>query len=629
MEGDFLSKRKSILESITDGFKALRVKPNIGKEAEVPVARKGHSITDELEELEGSGLIDLSQIDELKTIATDRDTLYQVFDEMKKDTTISSALEMYADDATQYSKDGKIIWADSEDPDVAAFANRIINVTHLNENAWSHINSLVTYGDIYLETFTDDKDDSDYTKQDCTIGNVSIKKRKKGYKLEEYIELYSNPAEIFDLVEHGKTVGFVKSPVKEQSGSNTFQYAYTINVTDNTENTLLDSRKFIHISIGTGTDRFPETVSVSYTHETECLDDEQIRKEETVQKIYKVKKGESIMQDVYTTYQIISLMEDSLLLNRVTRSSIIRLLQIEVGDMSKNQVSTTLKRLKNMVEQRNMMDKGTGKFKSQASPGPIDNILYIPTRNGKGNITAQNLGGDVDVRSIADLDYFSNKLYAGLKIPKSYLGQDIEGGLSAGSSLTKLDARYARTIKRIQNAYIQGITTLINLFALDKGLDDYVNKFTVKMVSPSTTEEQERDETLGTKVSLASDILGLIDTYYPDNNDMSREVLKYFTSMYFSDSKLTSIIESNEEKESIDDEESNKESDLDNFDISDSEPDNHDSILSRGNVGHNDFNNFDVEPKSFNNTPIANSLSEPELPESGEESGFGDFEKFY
>ena len=133
--------------------------------------------------------------------------------------------------------------------------------------------------------------------------------------------------------------------------------------------------------------------------------------EQLITKNYTVRRGKSILHDIYKTYQELKLMEDSLLLNRVTRSSIIRLLQVEVGDMPRSQVANVLRRLKQMMEQRNMMDKDQGTYRSQSGPGPIDNILYVPTYNGKGQISSTSIGGDVDVKSIADLDYFSKDVY--------------------------------------------------------------------------------------------------------------------------------------------------------------------------------------------------------------------------
>jgi len=575
--------RRTLREVLNDGFLGMRIKPIPDKEDQLPVSRKGKGIVDLLGELIDSGtLADLSQLSTFRNIATDRESLYQVYDEMRNDSVIASALEMYADDATQYNRDGSVIWADSQDPNIAAFANRLIDVLDINKNAWSHIYSLVTYGDVYLETFTDDPLDNEDLENDPLFHQalINLKPKNVGYKMQEYIEMHANPAEIFDLVKRGKTVGFVKSPMPDKVETNNYSFksSYVMNNVNSNTEIVYDPRKFIHISIGNDINRYPESVSINFNIDPSMFNKDKDKDKDkrdprvndgtnvrnnngvirtssgsggtgsgVTTKTYSVKRGQSILQDIYTTYQIVSLMEDAILLNRVTRSSIIRLLQVEVGDMTKSQVNTVLKRLKQMIEQRNMMDKPNGRFKSQASPGPIDNIIYIPTRNGKGVVSMSNIGGDVNVKDLADLDYFANKLYAGLKIPKSFLGQDIEGGLSAGSSLTKLDARYARTIKRIQNAYIQGITLLINLFALDKGLDDYVNKFDIKMVSPATTEDTERDENMATKMDLISSFIELLGEAYTE--ETKREVFEYFVSTWLSDSNITEILANDKPEE--------------------------------------------------------------------------------
>ena len=94
-----------------------------------------------------------------------------------------------------------------------------------------------------------------------------------------------------------------------------------------------------------------------------------------------------------------------MLLNRITKSSIIRLINVEVGDMPKPEVESLLRRVKNMIEQKIALNKNNGEVRSYNSPGPMENIVYFPTKNGKGAITLNNLGGDVNIKDIADIDY--------------------------------------------------------------------------------------------------------------------------------------------------------------------------------------------------------------------------------
>lgn len=517
-----------------DGLR-IRIKGKPSVDSEIGVASPSSALVNILNCASSGKYIDLTEFQQFRTIGADRNEQYRCYDEMAQDAIIASALEMYADDATQYNAKGEIIWAESENTDVARFANRLINILGLNEDAWSHIYALVKYGDCYLQLFKDDEEINDLVTNNVNASGVETAVNRTGSRLEEYIEMVANPARMFDLASRGKTVGFVEVELYDNiDNSPTFQN-YTYNTNDNNIR-VYDPKKYVHIMLNPNTNRFPE----KFTIDIPTSDKEGISKSITTS--YDVKRGKSILYDVYKIYREIQLMEDSILLNRVTRSSIIRLLQIEVGDMPQNQVEQLLHRVKRLVEQKNFMDKDAGTFSSSASPAPIDNVLYIPTRDGKGTISMSNLGGDVDVKSIADMDYFKNKLFGALKIPKQFLGEDEGGGFSGGTSLTKLDARYARTIKRIQNAYISGITTLINLFALSKGLTQYVNAFTIRMVSPSTTEEAERDETFNNRIDIVDRFLGLIpeDMISPKKR---KEILVYYISKYFNEPDVAQMIE--------------------------------------------------------------------------------------
>ena len=100
-------------------------------------------------------------------------------------------------------------------------------------------------------------------------------------------------------------------------------------------------------------------------------------------------------------------------------------------------------------------------YKSINNPAPLGQFVYVPTREGKGEITVSPVTQDVNIKDIVDIEYFRNKLFAALKIPKAYLGQeqDLPGGIG-DSSLTRLDIRYSRTIKRIKSIISQGIKEL-------------------------------------------------------------------------------------------------------------------------------------------------------------------------
>ena len=54
----------------------------------------------------------------------------------------------------------------------------------------------------------------------------------------------------------------------------------------------------------------------------------------------------------------------------------------------------------------------------------------------------------------------------------------------------------------------QLVTDIINLFLIDRGLDNYVNRFTIRMQAPVTQEEIDRRTNTDNRIRYISDVMG-------------------------------------------------------------------------------------------------------------------------
>lgn len=495
-------------------------------------------------------LLNMNEINKFRLLKSNRNEKFNSFDLMSQDSRVASILNMYADDCTQYNQSSKIIWAESSDQNCADFVNRLIDNLQLNKHAWSHIYSLCKYGDLYLELFYDEE------KINNTNGTNNYF-RPNGSTIEERIEMVRNPGSMFDLISHGKTSFYVKVNSNEENyeaisrGMQMYQ-----NSSKPEDNCLYPPDKFIHISLNDAFNRFTNKYILQ---NTETGKDEE----------FDIKEGTSILANAFKTWSELNLLEDSVLLNRLSKSAIIRLIQIEVGNTEGEDVQEVLKSLRDKISRSRYFDKTTGDFKNQANPGPLENIIYHATHKGNGAITHSTIGGDVNVKDLADVDYFLEKFAQSFPIPVAYLKQknDDGGGLSAGTSLTKFDAKYGRTLKRIQSAYISGIIDLINVYAYKKGLSDYMNMFTIKMVSPSAVEDNERDEKLKNHTDMIRDIMQVInDQDEAYNPKTKKKMIAYLAQTLLQDQGLTDILQEdlneNENQPNYSSKENNEEDEL-------------------------------------------------------------------
>lgn len=243
------------------------------------------------------------------------------------------------------------------------------------------------------------------------------------------------------------------------------------------------------------------------------------------------------------------LLENSVLLNRLTKSSIIRLVKVDVGDMPKESVGPHLMGIKQMMEQKMALDTDNA-LNEYTNPGPIENNIYVPVHEGVGAISIEETGGDVDIKGLADLDYFLNKFYGSLRVPKQYFSEtDGATGFNGGTALSLESSRYAKSIKRIQNTLIQAITDAIHLMLLDKGLDSYINKFKLHMVAPTTQEEVNRLENLSNRFNNIRDIVDLTS----DIEDISArlKIVKALISPMIDDGEILAIIQAQIDKREV------------------------------------------------------------------------------
>lgn len=525
-----------------------------------------------------SSQLDLNNLNTLNTVAQNRNQMYNIYDSMCEDGTISAVVETYAEDATERNESGNIVWVEANDSEVAKMVEYLLDTLNVNKNVYKWTHSLCKYGDLYLRLYRTSEYEDELFKRDKkeTLNeDIQIKAYKQTDSYAHYMEMVQNPAEMFELTKFGKTVGYVEAPVNntiiknDNTVINTFTYAYNFKKDDIT---LYPATEFVHATLDDDSSRESEKVNI-------FLNTNDFEKDENALS-YKVRKGTSLLSNVYKVWRELQLLENSVLLNRITKSSIVRMINVEVGDMPKENVTKTLMGIKQMIEQKAAIDRGNG-MTEYTNPGPVENNVYVPTHEGVGAITTTQIGGDVDVKSLADLDYYMNKLYGQLRVPKQYFSQTDDGaGFNGGASLSIISSRYAKMVKRIQNAIIQVITDAINLMLIDKGLDSYVNEFNIHMLPPTTQEEIDRRDNLSSKVQLTSDIMAMLEDI---EEPVARlKILKCMIGNIIDDTEVISILQ--EQIETLENEpeeelfENEEGTETENFEMEDDIGSSHSSI---------------------------------------------------
>ena len=576
-----------------------------------------------------SNQLDMSQIESFTKISSSRDQVYSMLDTMCTDTMISAVLETYAEDATESNDQGQIVWCESSDANVQKYITFLLNTMNVDKHIYKWTHSLCKYGDVYLRLYRESDTGDDFLFNETSkkrgrkklTEDVKIKVYSKNDHYVNYMEMEPNPAEVFELTRLGKTYAYIKAPVgsgsKKTNQNNAFAtfptYSFKKNDID-----IHGPTDFVHASLEDNSSRTPEQIKIFNG------DDENSAQSS----IYTVKRGQSLLYNTFTSWRELQLLENSVLLNRLTKSSIVRIIGVEVGDMPKENIAQHLLGIKAMIEQKSALNAGKS-MSEYTNPGPIENNIYVPTHNNVGNLTTQTIGGDVDVKSLADLSYYQDKLYGGLRVPKQFFGvTDDSAGFSGGQSLAIISSRYGKMVKRIQNTMIQAITDAINLLLIDKGLDSYVDKFVIRMQTPTTQEEVDRRENMSSKVGLTRDIMDMLNTDIEDT-ETRLKILKSLLSNVISNTEVTTLIQEEIDRlESLKVEAEAEEPSMDDSatDVDNSDAIEDDDIFSMGDYEpedgvSDDISNTEIDDESSIDTMIPPSDTSDNYLPSPEELG--------
>lgn len=486
---------------------------------------------------------DVNALNSFTQVSRSRNEIYNVLDDMGNDSTLAAVLETYAEDATETNDQGNIVWCESPDADATAFVTYLLNALNVDKNIYKWTYSLCKYGDVYLRLYRESEYDDllfDKPKSKRRADgkanlneDVKIKFYGKNDNYVHYLEMAPNPAQVFELTRFGKTSAYIKTDIQTQSGNSAEALAvanilnrYKFNKNDVE---LYAPTEFVHAALEDNSSRTPEEVELF------------IGGDNDKSLTYSVKRGQSLLYSTYKIWRQLMLLENSVLLNRVTQSSIVRVIGVEVGDMPKENVQPHLMNIKQLIEQKAAYDVGKS-MSEYTNPGPIVNNVYVPTRNQQGVITTSQIGGDVKIGDLADLSYYQDKLFGNLRVPKQYFGvTDDNAGFSGGESLSIISSRYAKMIKRIQNTMIQMLTDAINLILIDTGNEAYINKFTLKMQAPTTQEEVDRRDNLSNKVGLVRDIMDTVEDI--ENVATKLKIAKSLLSSTISDGEVIQLIQ--------------------------------------------------------------------------------------
>lgn len=151
----------------------------------------------------------------------------------------------------------------------------------------------------------------------------------------------------------------------------------------------------------------------------------------------------------------LKLLEDALVIYRITRAPERRVFYIDVGNMNGRKASQYVNGIMNNFKNRVVYDSNTGTIKNQQHNLSMTEDYWLMRRDGKSVTQVDTLPGAQTMGDMEDVRWFNKKLYEALRIPLSRMPKD-DGGViigGAGNEITRDELDFAKFINNLQHQF--------------------------------------------------------------------------------------------------------------------------------------------------------------------------------
>lgn len=380
-----------------------------------------------------------------------RAQLYSDYDVMDTDAIIASALDIVSDECSLKNEMGEVLQIRSSDEDVQKILyNLFYDVLNIEFNMWSWVRQMCKYGDFFLK--------------------LEIAEKFGVYNVIPYTAYHIMRQENYDK-ENPASVRFRFSPDGYVGG--TGQYTVPNQQMDEANGIYFDNYEMAHFRLLTDVNYLPY--------------------------------GRSYIEPARKLFKQYTLMEDAMLIHRISRAPEKRVFYINVGAIPPNEVENFMKKTITTMKKTPYMDPQTGEYNLKYNMQNMLEDFYIPVR---GNDTATKIETTkgLEYNGIEDVAYLRDKLFAALKVPKAFMGYDKD--LSGKATLAAEDIRFARTIDRIQRIILSELYKIALVHLYTQGYrGETLTNFEISLTTPSIIYDQERIALMKEKVDLAKNIM--------------------------------------------------------------------------------------------------------------------------
>ncbi len=147
------------------------------------------------------------------------------------------------------------------------------------------------------------------------------------------------------------------------------------------------------------------------------------------------------------------MLEDALVIYRISRAPERRIFYIDVGNLPKIKAEQYLRDLMTKYRNKLVYDANTGEIRDDRKHMSMLEDYWLPRREGGRGTEISTLPGGQNLGDIEDILYFQKKLYKSLSVPISRLESEANYTIGRATEISRDEVKFTRFVNKLQTQF--------------------------------------------------------------------------------------------------------------------------------------------------------------------------------